>query len=342
VVNTPHESADSALSPTTWLGWQRFVTEDPPTPPTAGSAPRSMEERLVYHSRFVTVDTPAVAAISKAALTVRMLGRYQDATARPCLIVTGPPTTGKTTALLHMGRASHRAEMKRSPAAEKVPVVYVLVPPGASAKALAEEFARFLGVPLPGRMTLPQITASVVASYARAGVGLVLVDEIHRLNPRTTSGAEAADWLKDLTERIPATFVYAGIDVAESALLQGVRGQQLSGRATLVHTAPLSMTDHGKSPFTQLVTDMENALDLTRHRPGTLQRLARYLHSRTGGRIGSLSRLIRQAALEAITSGDERITKASLETITLDHIAEENYRTRPPGAAAGRKPNKRQ
>ena len=56
----------------------------------------------------------------------------------------------------------------------------------------------------------------------------MLIDEVHRLNPRTSTGAEAADWLKDLTERVPATFVYAGIDVTDSAVFTGVRGAQLA------------------------------------------------------------------------------------------------------------------
>jgi hypothetical protein len=90
---------------------------------------------------------------------------------------------------------------------------------------------------------------------------------------------------------------------------------------------------HGNTrPFTDLltdlITDMENALDLTQHPPGTLPRHASYLHQRTAGRIGSLARLIRQAAITAICDGTERITKKALEAIQLDHLAEEASRPR--------------
>ncbi|MEU9147985.1 hypothetical protein [Streptomyces sp. NPDC048349] len=51
-----------------------------------------------------------------------------------------------------------------------------------------------------------------------------------------------------------------------------------------------------------------------------------YLHTRTGGRIGSLARLLRQAAITAILDSSERITKASRETITLAHLAVKNNR----------------
>ncbi|MFX0574572.1 hypothetical protein [Nocardia nepalensis] len=37
--------------------------------------------------------------------------------------------------------------------------------------------------------------------------------------------------------------------------------------------------------------------------------------------IGSLSALIREAALDSILTGTEKITKTSLDTIDLDHAA---------------------
>ncbi|MEU0940805.1 ATP-binding protein [Embleya sp. NPDC005971] len=106
-------------------------------------------------------------------------GRHQRTTARPSLIVTGPAAAGKTTAVLHVGRTCHLAEAARhSGRAEgRVPVAYVLVPPGATAKALATEFARYLGVPVTARMTQAQITEAVCHTYNRAGVHLVLIDE---------------------------------------------------------------------------------------------------------------------------------------------------------------------
>jgi len=44
-------------------------------------------------------------------------------------------------------------------------------------------------------------------------VELVCVDELHNLNLATRAGAEVSDQLKYFAERLPATFVYAGINV---------------------------------------------------------------------------------------------------------------------------------
>ncbi|MFD8385816.1 ATP-binding protein [Streptomyces sp. NPDC059679] len=91
-----------------------------------------------------------------------------------------------------------------------MPVVYVTVPPRATPKMLAIEFARFLGLPVPRTETQTSITNAVCDLLIKLRVELALVDEIHNLNLATQAGAEASDQLKYLSERIPATFVLAG------------------------------------------------------------------------------------------------------------------------------------
>ncbi|WP_415923748.1 TniB family NTP-binding protein [Streptomyces scabiei] len=325
------DAAELSWPLTTWQGWHRFATTEPPAPPQPGAPPRSTDERLAYHSAFVTIRTPAISQLATQVHTLMILGRHQRATARPSLIVTGPAAAGKTTALLNVGRTCHLAHTRKNPpppgsAHAAAPVAYVLVPPGATAKTLITEFARYLGIPTTTRMTQTQITDAVCHTYTAAGVQLVLIDEIHRLNPRTTTGAQTADLIKDLTERLPATFVYAGINVTDTPLFSGTRGAQLAGRATLITCGPLPARHGTREPFRDVITDIDNALDLTHHKPGVLLRHAAYLHQRTAGRIGSLTRLIRQAAITAIHDGTERITKTALDAVQLDHLAEQHNR----------------
>ncbi|MFE3205664.1 ATP/GTP-binding protein [Embleya sp. NPDC059237] len=158
------------------------------------------------------------------------------------------------------------------------------------------------------------------------------IDEIHRLNPRTATGAETVDLLKDLTERIGATFVYTGIDVTATALFGSARGAGLAGRASLVECGAFPARLGTREPFTELITGVEAALNPKRTPGRTLPRLALYLHQHTAGRIGSLTRLLRQAAITAIDDGTERITKTSLDTARPDHLAETHHR---PGTATG-------
>jgi hypothetical protein len=80
---------------------------------------------------------------------------------------------------------------------------------------------------------------------------------------------------------------------------------------------------------------MDSALRLHQHQhqPGSLAALAEYLYRRSGGMIGSLSQLIRGAAIVAIEDGSEQITRDLLEAIPVDYAAERGATARP---SAGR------
>ncbi len=115
-------------------------------------------------------------------------------------------------------------------------------------------------------------------------------------------------------ERLPVTFVYAGISVERAGLLSGTRGEQIAGRFPMIGTGPFGRGEQWQA----LIAALEGSLRLHRHRDGTLTGLAPYLHLRSGGMIGSLLRLVRAAAVQAVLDGTESITKATPETIPVD------------------------
>ena len=102
------------------------------------------------------------------------------------------------------------------------------------------------------------------------------------------------------------TFAYAGISVERAGLLPGSRGEQIAG--------PFGRGQQWQS----LIAALEDSLRLHCYRDGTLVGLSPYLHSRSGGMIGSLLRLVRAAAIQAVLDGSEAITKATLESIPVD------------------------
>jgi hypothetical protein len=61
-------------------------------------------------------------------------------------------------------------------------------------------------------------------------------------------------------------------------------------------------------------------------------RLDEYLYRRSGGMIGSLSQLLRGAAIVAIEDGSEQISKQLLDSVPVDYAAQRADTTsRPPG-----------
>ena len=192
-------------------------------------------------------------------------------------------------------------------------------PPKGSPRKLAMEFARFLGLPpIRTRQNVTDIADAVCQVLIDARTDIVVVDEIHNLNLATSAGEDLSDHLKYFTEHLPATFVYAGINVERSGLFTGTRGRQLAGRCAVINTGPFPYGNEWK----QLVAGMETTLRLHRHTPGSLVDLSKYLHHRTGGMIGSLSHLIRAAAIRAILDADEQIAQKLMDKVRVDHAAE--------------------
>jgi hypothetical protein len=319
---TPHRQL------TTLAGWRHFVNEvlAPPellTEPAwqrLGEAERLAydEERLNHHARLLVVATPTIRKVITEGRRLSYLNRNTDA-GRCGLILSGPARTGKTTALTQLGKTLEVIHRQRHPHADAdIPVVYITVPPAATARMIAVEFARFLGLPTIRRANLTDVVEAVCGACIDARTGLVAVDEIHNVSLATRTGAEASDMLKYFSERLPATFAYAGIDVERVGLLSGTRGEQIAGRFGMIRTTAFARGEH----WSGLIAALEGSLRLHRHRPGTLLGLEGYLHQRTSGMIGSLLRLIRSAALQAVLDGTEQVTRASLEAIDLDIAAE--------------------
>ena len=312
---------------TTLAGWRQFAADVPAVPDLLpGAVWKSLggdkrlaydEDRLAHHSRLVTVGTPV---ITRAAAEGRRLSYLNRAavSGRCGLILSGPGGSGKTTALTQLGKMTEAMHHRRHPRSRSdIPVLYITLPPAATPKMIAVEFARFLGLPVNRRLNITDVTEAVCGVCLDTRTSLVCVDEIHNLNLATRAGAEASDALKYFSERIPATFAYAGISVERAGLLSGTRGEQIAGRFSMIRTGPFPRNGQ----WTALTAALEDSLRLHRHAPGTLPGLGHYLHQRTGGMIGSLLRLTRSAAVQAVLDGTEAITRKTLDAIDVDIAA---------------------
>lgn len=312
------------LQLTTLAGWRGFVTETPAVPNLLPDAIWSGldndkracydDDRIDHHSRLLVVQTPTIRQVITSGRRLVQLNNNTHY-GRCGLMVSGPARTGKTTALTQLGKTIEVIHRRRRPrSASDIPVVYITVPPAATPKMIAMEFARFFDLPLSRRGNITDIADAVCGVSLDAHVTLVAVDELHNLNTATRAGAEASDTLKYFTERIPATFIYAGISLDRTGLLSGHRGEQIAGRFGMVRTGPFSQDPQ----WIALIAALEDSLRLHRHRPGTLTKLGRYLHQRTHGMIGSLLWLIRSAAINAVLDGTEQITRKSLDAVEAD------------------------
>jgi DNA transposition AAA+ family ATPase len=337
---------DSPL--TTKEGWAAFVRHTPEPPKLlsprqlAAFPPRQQaayeQVRRDYHADLPLVNTPTIQKVISTGRLLVQLNRRQIS-ARRGIVISGASGTGKTTALTQFGRAHELAVRKRYPDDRtRLPVIYVTVPPAATSRMLAVEFARFLGLAFTSRYNLTDVTNAVCSVAAHTHVDLVLVDEIHNISLATRTGAEVSDQLKYFAERLPATFVYAGVEVEAQGLFAGPRGRQIAGRFTVVPATAFAYgTTDQREAWQALVASLESTLRLRRHKPGTLAGMAEYLYRRSGGMIGSLSQLIRGAAILAIEDGTEQITREHLEIVPVDYAAQTAYTPAAPGRQGSRR-----
>ena len=313
---------------TTLAGWRQFAAEVPAVPQLLdGQVWQGMEpdkraayddDRIAHHSRLLVVQTPAVRDVVTTGRRLAHLNRSAHY-GRSGLIVSGPARTGKTTAITQLAKTIEVFHRRRNPrSGDDIPVVYITVPPAATPRMIATEFARFLGIPVTRRLNITDIIEAVCGVCTDTKTSVICVDEIHNLNIATRAGAEASDTLKYFSERIPATFVLAGINVERAGLLSGTRGEQIAGRFSMIRTGPFPCD----AQWATLLAALETSLRLHRHRAGSLPQLAGYLHQRTGGMIGSLLWLIRSAAIQAVIDGTEQVTRKTLEPIGIDITAE--------------------
>jgi hypothetical protein len=315
--------------PTTTLeGWRRFVDADPPefsllpeddwSALSADERTDYNEARVAHHSELVVVTTSAMQRITNEGRLLTLLNQ-REIGARRGLIISGGAATGKTTAVKQLGRFHELRVRTRFGDKSWIPVVYVTAPPKGSPRKLAMEFARFLGLPMiQPRMNVTDIADAVCQVLIDARTDIVIVDEIHNLNLETRAGEDLSDHLKYFTEHLPATFVYAGIDVERSGVFTGTRGRQLAGRCGVINTSPFPYAGEWKS----LVAAMEGTLRLHRHTSGTLVADAKYLHRRTGGMIGSLAHLIRSAAIRSMLDESESVTRELMDSVLIDYAAQ--------------------
>ena len=168
--------------------------------------------------RSAAGEHPAIQKVISTGRLLIQLNRHQIS-ARRGVIISGMSGTGKTTALTQLGRAHELATRKRHPRRREPAAGHLRHRPARrpprgcwrSSSPASSAWSSRLGA------NLTDITNAVCSVAAHTHVDLVLVDEIHNISLATRTGAEVSDQLKYFAERLPATFIYAGVEVEAQA-----------------------------------------------------------------------------------------------------------------------------
>lgn len=329
------------MTKTTWTpdslaGWRTFVAYRPERPEVLSTKDRNAltsllreqydDARIEFVNAPIVLPTPDLNRLIRETRIVTGLNRGAQFTARQSLALSGSQTLGKSTAAMHVG-ATHeehqRAKHDREADQGFAPVLYVSTPPQTSPKGLMMRFASTLGLPMPARTTTDQVMDRVVETLRELGTTMVILDEVQHLKTRAQVGVEAASALKSFSERVPATFLFVGVDLPRSDFLSGAMGAQMQGRTTMIQMQPYSIgSENHRQEWEKVIALFEREFPLAEHEVGTLMDEAGWLHSVTGGVIGSLRTLLRKGQIAAIIDGKEHLDKQALSAVLPDYRAE--------------------
>lgn len=343
------------MTQTTWTpdslpGWRTFVSFQTERPAVLSIEQRDAltplareqydDARIEFVSAPMVLPTPDLKRLIREARLITLLNRGPQFTARQVLAISGSQTLGKSTAAMYLGRKheeTQRAKYQREADLGFAPVLYVSTPPQSFTKGLMMRFASTLGLPLSNRLTTQQITDHVVDKLRQLETSMVILDEVQHLRTDSRLGREAASALKDFLEAVPATFLLVGVDLPNCDLYSGESGAQMQGRTTMMEMQPYSIgSERHRQEWEKIVALFEREFPLAEHEVGTLMEESAWLHSVTGGVVGSLRTLLRKGQISAIIDGQEHLDKAALKKILPDYRAD-LARARIAGAGQARK-----
>jgi hypothetical protein len=241
----------------------------------------------------------------------------------PCLAIYGSTGMGKTRIVQKFLR-DNRARFDRKLGRTRLPVVSIQMPPEPNLRDLYEEILIGMGGVFSPGTSVTTLRHRIRALAEQLEVRMLIIDEIHALlngTPRLQRIALTAIRLLANDLRIP--LVCLGIEEANRALMTD---DQLADRFA---AAELPAWENDEA-FEQLLLSFESTLPLRQPSDFRDSRVRQRILSLTQGILGRVCRLMETAAVEAIRSGEERITlpvlKEELVTESLVSIADRQAR----------------
>lgn len=292
-------------------------------------------------------ETPMGVSITRdIAGTLRLNTDNAAPGVRPGLFVSADAGLGKSTLVREIAAEFDEAQRQRaqffpSVAGNRdrwIPVAWVNVPPKVSIRGLCRDILAFYGDVQPRMAPEADLTARVRQIIVECGTRLLVLDDITRLKMHREADQNAADFIRALMET-GATVLGIGVGVEQSGLLYegqaSTKNRRLltqTRRRFTVHTLG-SFTDESSEAFAGWLSHLkaiEEDLPLIDKAPGMLtgDDTPAYLLRRTGGVVGSLTRLVSEASIRVLgqrptgPGTGEYLTREVLDSVTLDHAAE--------------------
>lgn len=291
-------------------------------------------ERADWHASLPFVRTTQAESVLAEMDELISSNRQSVDEAKPAILLNGLAGYGKSALIkeclydLHRRRARTRVEV-RARGSRPIDVVHISARAATSERSIAERLRDFLELPRSGR-SAGEITARVLDALFECDVQVVAIDELHFVGQTAAVGRRLSNYIKDLINSSPCTFVFAGNNVLDSEIFTTDRGrpdaagEQFLSLVGIRDIEPFTIVERDDVWMRTLIA-IEESLRLTKLQQGDLfWNCADIMWGKTGGRWRSVTRTVNLACARAIATGAERITPELIASIPVDALAAEH------------------
>ncbi|MDN5545413.1 MAG: TniB family NTP-binding protein [Rhodococcus sp. (in: high G+C Gram-positive bacteria)] len=221
----------------------------------------------------------------------------------PNLLLLGPTNNGKSMIIEKFRRLHPPISLAER---EQVPVLAVQMPSEPSVSRFYVALQAALGAPLRPRQRVPEMEQATLSLLRAVGVRVLVIDELHNvLAGRGDTRREFLNVLRFLGNELRIPLVGVGTREAYMAIRSD---DQLENRFEPFALPRWEPNDEARA----LLASFAAAFPLRRRSMIDTEEMARYLLTRSEGTIGELTRLLTDAAVAAIETGEEAINQRTL------------------------------
>lgn len=245
--------------------------------------------------------------------------KAMDASTDPvCIAIVGESRTGKSRALEHV-EINHPTCRQESGIV--APFVRIRVPSKPTVKGLCEILLHKLGDPLYEKGTENAMTLRLVRLMTEEKTVILALDEFQHFYDKTTRRVQhhVADWLKVLVDEAQVGLVVTGLPSCLAVIQQN---EQLSGRfmaPVRLHRFDWMIDDH-RSDFVGILDGMQAALREFDMPDVASDEMAFRFYCATGGLIGYVAKVLKQAVWNALDAGRRMIKLADLSDAYVEAV----------------------
>ncbi|EPB8978517.1 TniB family NTP-binding protein [Pseudomonas aeruginosa] len=253
------------------------------------------DARIAIINGEIWIDCPQTVMVEKI---IRNMTAAKGRSQAPCLLVCGAGGTGKTSLINKLRNGEEHWTKK---------IAFARLSENADGLRFCDQILLALGVP-PAVGGGARKHLGLVKYLELTGKSAVIIDEFHDgLLANKQEQRKNLSLLKDLSgPPYHISIIGFGVESALNALQQD---RQLERRFEVVQMLPWKETEE----FRQFLASIEENLPL--RKPSGLydKQIVRFLLMRTDGTMDAIINIIRFSAIQAVRSGEERVTLEMLE-----------------------------